>query len=44
MKIKYQCKMYAITGETALFYIARLEEGNEQTVYIPKDEDTLIFN
>ena len=38
MKIKYQGNQYMVTGETAIFYIAKLEEGNEQTIYIPKDE------
>lgn len=43
MKIEYQGKKYKLTGETTIFYVVELEEGNEQTIYIPKTEKVTVY-
>jgi hypothetical protein len=37
MTIMYNDTLLKVTGETALFYICRLVEGNEETIYVPKE-------
>lgn len=38
MTIIYNDYLLKVTGETELFYICKLAEGIEETIYIPKKE------
>lgn len=41
MTIIHDGKLLHVTGETAIFYICELAEGNEETIYVSKDEVTI---
>ena len=38
MTITHKGKVLQVTGETTIFYICKLVKGNEETIYVPKDE------